>query len=94
MASYPGECKHDRLLAITVVPWISEWLIYYELWLVTGRWLGGGHTVNRRLGGARHRGREQMSPKLRPLAPAERSPDWRSAWRPRICWRRIGDLNP
>jgi hypothetical protein len=44
MASYPGECKHDRLLAITVVPWISEWLIYYELWLVTGRWLGGGHT--------------------------------------------------
>jgi hypothetical protein len=43
---YPGEWKHDRLLAHTVVPWISEWLMYYELWLVTGRWLGGGHTRN------------------------------------------------
>jgi hypothetical protein len=26
----------------TIVPWISEWLMYYELWLSTGEWLGGG----------------------------------------------------
>lgn len=41
---YPGEWKHNMLLAHTVVPWISEWLLHYELWLITGEWAGGGHT--------------------------------------------------
>lgn len=27
----------------TIVPWTSEWLYYYELWLPEGKWLGGGH---------------------------------------------------
>lgn len=31
-----------RILAETVVPWISEWLACYEVWLLTGEWLGGG----------------------------------------------------
>lgn len=26
----------------TIVPWICEWLYYYEIWHVTGEWLGGG----------------------------------------------------
>lgn len=26
----------------TLVPWISLWLYYYELWEMTGTWLGGG----------------------------------------------------
>lgn len=26
----------------SVVPWVSEWLFFYELWLTTGWWLGGG----------------------------------------------------
>lgn len=30
------------LIADTVVPWVSEWLYYYELWLTTGVWHGGG----------------------------------------------------
>ena len=25
-----------------IVPWISEWFYYYENWLVTAKWLGGG----------------------------------------------------
>lgn len=25
-----------------IVPWISLWLYYYEIWHVTGEWLGGG----------------------------------------------------
>lgn len=26
-----------------LIPWVSEWLLYYELWLATGgEWLGGG----------------------------------------------------
>lgn len=30
------------LLAVKMVPWISEWLYYYEIWATTGEWLGGG----------------------------------------------------
>lgn len=29
-------------LADTVVPWVSEWLFFYEQWLTTGEWHGGG----------------------------------------------------
>lgn len=33
-------------IAHTIVPWASEWFFYYELWLATGEWLGGGvHTT-------------------------------------------------
>ncbi|MDH3292053.1 MAG: hypothetical protein OEQ75_13675 [Gemmatimonadota bacterium] len=31
----PREC-----LADTIVPWTAFWLYFYELWLVTGDWLG------------------------------------------------------
>jgi len=24
----------------TIIPWIAEWLVYYELWLLTGVWYG------------------------------------------------------
>ena len=24
----------------TIVPWVSEWLVFYELWCVTGVWYG------------------------------------------------------
>lgn len=27
-------------LADTVIPWTSEWILYYELYLLTGEWLG------------------------------------------------------
>jgi hypothetical protein len=33
----------DKILADTIIPWTSLWLHYYELWLATGEWLGGGH---------------------------------------------------
>lgn len=36
------EFNSRKLLAETVVPWAIEWLYYYEGWLVTGKWLGGG----------------------------------------------------
>ncbi|WP_370217316.1 hypothetical protein [Kitasatospora sp. GAS1066B] len=39
----PGEWKENMLLAHTILPWTSEWLLHYELWLVTGRWAGSGH---------------------------------------------------
>lgn len=37
-----GEWTAAMLLADTVIPWVSEWLYWYEIWLVTGDWLGGG----------------------------------------------------
>lgn len=33
-------------IASTTVPWALDWLACYELWLMTGRWTGGGrHAV-------------------------------------------------
>jgi len=41
---YRGEWDSGRLLARTILPWTSEWLLHYELWLATGIWHGGGIT--------------------------------------------------
>lgn len=35
----------DMLLSKTVVPWAIEWLYYYEIWLYTGVWNGGGEHI-------------------------------------------------
>jgi hypothetical protein len=32
----------DKFVADLIAPWISLWLTYYEGWLVTGEWEGGG----------------------------------------------------
>jgi hypothetical protein len=29
-------------LAKAIVPWTSEWLLHYEIWLATGDWRGSG----------------------------------------------------
>ena len=34
--------RSDQSLAATVIPWLYEWLVFYELWHITGEWLGGG----------------------------------------------------
>ncbi len=36
----------DMLLSKTVVPWAIEWLYYYEIWIYTGVWKGGGEHPN------------------------------------------------
>lgn len=38
-----GEWDRSMLLADTMIPWASEWLYFYEVWLGTGEWCGGGH---------------------------------------------------
>ena len=38
-----NEWRPTMRLADTIVPWASQWLFYYELWLTTGAWHGGGH---------------------------------------------------
>ena len=41
---YPKDKEwHDgKMIGSTIVPWTIEWLYHYELWLITGEWLGGG----------------------------------------------------
>jgi hypothetical protein len=36
------EWTPQDFISETIVPWISVWLYYYEIWFATGRWLGGG----------------------------------------------------
>ena len=40
----PGtrEWTPDQSVAETIIPWLAEWLLHYELWHATGEWLGGG----------------------------------------------------
>jgi len=37
-----NEFKFSNFLSATIVPWTSLWLYHYEVWHVTGDWLGGG----------------------------------------------------
>ena len=37
-----SEWDASMFLSRTIVPWASEWLNFYELWVVTGEWLGEG----------------------------------------------------
>lgn len=41
---FPPEKKWEphRPLAIILLPWIGEWLYFYEIWVATGEWKGGG----------------------------------------------------
>lgn len=36
------EWHKGLLFTETIIPWASEWLAHYELWVVTGEWHGGG----------------------------------------------------
>lgn len=40
----PALNQWDRsmLIADTTVPWTYDWLACYEMWTMTGRWVGGG----------------------------------------------------
>jgi hypothetical protein len=37
-----GDWRPKMFLADSIVPWASEWLMYYEIWKATGSWEGGG----------------------------------------------------
>jgi len=61
-----GEWSAWMRLDQTVVPWTALWLLYFEEWLFSGKWAGGGlHPVvrERGLGRTRHntRGRAQAA---------------------------------
>ena len=35
-----------KFLSKTIIPWTIEWLYFYEIWLATGEWCGGGEHPN------------------------------------------------
>lgn len=37
-----GEWDGSMAIAHTILPWALDWIACYELWLMTGRWTGGG----------------------------------------------------
>ncbi len=37
-----GEWSAHMWIVDSVLLWASEWLFFYEVWLATGEWLGGG----------------------------------------------------
>jgi len=42
-----NEWSSSMIIATTIIPWASDWLYHYEVWLTTGDWLGGGrHPVD------------------------------------------------
>lgn len=36
------EWNESQFIADTIIPWTSEWLLHYEIWVATGIWYGGG----------------------------------------------------
>lgn len=38
-----GEWTPQKFISHTIVPWLSLWLLHYEVWHATGEWHGGGH---------------------------------------------------
>ena len=38
-----GEWKPYMPIATTIVHWAVQWMYYYEIWVTTGTWMGGGH---------------------------------------------------
>jgi hypothetical protein len=39
---WAGQWTAEKPIAVTIVPWASMWLYFYEVWRATGEWLGGG----------------------------------------------------
>lgn len=37
-----NEWNESKMIAKTIIPWTSEWLFHYEIWVATGAWHGGG----------------------------------------------------
>jgi hypothetical protein len=46
-----SEWSTDDLVAHTTIFWAAQWLYFYEFWLLTKKWKGGGRHLPRTSGG-------------------------------------------
>ncbi len=37
-----NEFTHQHFIARTIIPWALHWLFCYDIWKLTGTWVGGG----------------------------------------------------
>jgi hypothetical protein len=42
-----GQWMPNMFIANTIIGWAALWLFFYEAWLITGKWEGGGHEPRR-----------------------------------------------
>lgn len=63
-----SEWSSRMAIADTIVPWAAEWLLFYEIWLATGSWEGGGEWPPR--SAPRGEGGKERDPSLGEGAPA------------------------
>lgn len=40
------EWANGEWISQTIIPWCIEWLFFFELWIATGTWCGGGDHPN------------------------------------------------
>ncbi len=52
----------DKLIAETILPWTARWLFFFEGWMATGEWFGGGRHPER---SAEWKPRSDLDPELR-----------------------------
>lgn len=45
---YRNEWNPMMKISETIIPWISEWIYYFEFWCITGKWCGGGKHPNKK----------------------------------------------
>lgn len=46
-----NQWNSSMFIAETTLPWAYDWIVCYEMWLMTGRWTGGGrHGPARQIG--------------------------------------------
>lgn len=45
---YRNEWDSTMKITETIIPWICEWLYYFEMWCITGKWCGGGKHPTKR----------------------------------------------
>lgn len=39
---HKNEWDSTMNISDTIIPWTCEWLYFYEIWVITGKWCGGG----------------------------------------------------
>lgn len=45
---YGKEWSYTMKISETIIPWAAEWIYFFEIWLITGKWCGGGkHPTNK-----------------------------------------------